>query len=56
MLADAARRFAVEYGTIPGKKIAVFTNNDTAYYAAKELADQGANIRIIIDVRNKLSR
>ena len=55
MLVNAGRRYAVEYGAIPGKKIAVFTNNDTAYYAAKELADQGANIRIIIDVRSEIS-
>ena len=45
----------VEYSAIPGKKIAIFTNNDTAYYAAKELADKGANIRIVIDVRSEIT-
>ena len=55
MLADSARRYAVEHGVLPGKKISVLANNDTAYYTAKELADRGANIRIIIDVREEVS-
>ncbi len=55
MLADAARRYAVEYGVLPGKLISIFTNNDTAYHAARTMADCGANIKTIIDVRQQVS-
>ena len=55
MLADAARRYGVEFGVAAGKSIAVFTNNDTAYYSARDLANAGASITAIIDVRTDIS-
>jgi heterotetrameric sarcosine oxidase alpha subunit len=51
MLADAARRYAVQYGVAPGKAIAVFTNNDTGWLAARDLAKAGVIVEAIIDVR-----
>ncbi len=55
MLADAARRYAVEFGVSPGKNICVFTNNDTAYYAARDVAELGGKIALIVDVRADVS-
>ena len=51
MLAGAAERFIGEYGVLPGQKIAIFTNNDSAYIAAAALRKAGASIVAIIDVR-----
>ncbi len=55
MLADAARRYAVEFGVIPGRNITLFTNNDTAYLAARDMAKCGANFSLIVDVRAEVS-
>jgi sarcosine oxidase subunit alpha len=51
MLADAARRYASEFGVLPGEKIALFTNNDSAYQVAVTLKNAGAQIAAIVDVR-----
>lgn len=51
MLADAARRYANEFGVLPGERIALFTNNDSAYQAALALKNAGARIAAIVDVR-----
>ena len=55
MLASAAERYANEYGILPGEKIAVFANNDSAYRAALSLRKAGGRIVAIIDVRNEIS-
>jgi sarcosine oxidase subunit alpha len=55
MLAGAAERYANEFGVLPGEKIAVFTNNDSAYRAALALRKAGASIVAIVDVRPELS-
>ncbi|MGN6583689.1 MAG: 2Fe-2S iron-sulfur cluster-binding protein, partial [Rhizobiaceae bacterium] len=55
MLAGAAERFAGEYGVLPGERIALFTNNDSAYAAAANLKDAGATIVAIVDVRPEIS-
>jgi len=52
MLADAARRYALEYGVAPGKAVAVFTNNDTGWLAARDMARAGVIVTAIIDTRN----
>jgi len=54
MLAGAAQRYAVEYGVLPGKRMVVFANNDSAYEAAVHLHTRGARIETIVDVRSKL--
>ena len=51
MLASAALDYAHHHGAAPGKRIAVFTNNDSAYATAASLVKAGVAIRAIIDVR-----
>ncbi|CCV07580.1 Sarcosine oxidase subunit alpha [Mesorhizobium metallidurans STM 2683] len=55
MLAHAAERYANEYGVLPGDRIALFTNNDSAYGTALALKKAGAAIVAIVDVRPELS-
>lgn len=55
MMASAAQRYANQYGVVPGDKIAVFANNDSAYRAAAVLDKAGATITAIVDVRPELS-
>ncbi|RUM98729.1 sarcosine oxidase subunit alpha [Pseudaminobacter arsenicus] len=55
MLADAARRYVNQFGVLPGEKIAIFTNNDSAYRAAHALKKAGAAIVAIIDLRREVS-
>ncbi|MEL6818465.1 MAG: 2Fe-2S iron-sulfur cluster-binding protein [Pseudomonadota bacterium] len=51
MLASAADAYTSQFGAIPGKRIAIFTNNDSAYATAARLSSAGAKIATIIDVR-----
>ncbi|MBR2688578.1 MAG: sarcosine oxidase subunit alpha family protein [Aquamicrobium sp.] len=55
MLASAAQRYTNQYGVLPGEKLTLFTNNDTAYQAAASLKKAGANIAAIVDVRTDIS-
>ncbi|WP_271894596.1 sarcosine oxidase subunit alpha family protein [Candidatus Phyllobacterium onerii] len=55
MLADAVRRYAVEYGVAAGNNVTLFTNNDGAYDAARTLSIAGVNVIAIIDVRSDVS-
>ncbi|MER9540089.1 sarcosine oxidase subunit alpha [Mesorhizobium sp. M0586] len=55
MLAHAAERYANDYGVLPGDRIALFTNNDSAYRSALALRKAGAAIVAIVDVRPELS-
>lgn len=56
MLASAAERYAVEFGALPGADVAVFTNNDSAYRAAAQLAAAGSRIVAIVDTRRDISQ
>ncbi|MGH7003710.1 MAG: 2Fe-2S iron-sulfur cluster-binding protein, partial [Alphaproteobacteria bacterium] len=55
MLADAVRRYAVEYGVATGNNVTVFTNNDSAYDAVRTLTIAGVNVVAIIDARADIS-
>ncbi len=55
MLADAVRRYAVEYGAAPGKQVVVFTNNDSGWLAARDIARTGVVVAAIVDVRPDVS-
>jgi methylglutamate dehydrogenase subunit C len=55
MLAGAAERYANEFGVLAGRKVAVFTNNDSAYRATAALKKAGADIAAIIDVRRDIA-
>lgn len=52
MLASAAQTYAQRYAALPGKRIVVCTNNDSAYPAAFALQDGGAEIVAIVDTRD----
>ena len=51
MLAGAAQTYANRYGVRTANRAVVFTNNDSAYEAALDLADGGVEIAAIVDVR-----
>jgi sarcosine oxidase subunit alpha len=51
MLASGARSYINRYAVMPGERAVAFTNNDTAYGAAFDLADGGVTMSAIIDLR-----
>ena len=51
MLASAASTYVNRYGVAPGRRAVVFTNNDSAYRAALDLADAGIDVRAVVDTR-----
>ncbi|MQA63488.1 MAG: FAD-dependent oxidoreductase [Actinophytocola sp.] len=51
MLAGAARTYLHRYGVLPGRRIVVFTTNDSAYTAAIELAETGVDVPMLLDAR-----
>ena len=53
MLASAARSYVNKFAARPGKNSVIFTNNDSAYYAAEDLLKNGVNVIAIVDTRNK---
>ncbi|WP_292896304.1 sarcosine oxidase subunit alpha family protein [Nitratireductor sp.] len=55
MLAGAMRRYAEEFGVLPGSRTIFFTNNDSAYEAAANLRRAGGHVAAIVDVRAKIS-
>ncbi|HEY7245546.1 MAG TPA: sarcosine oxidase subunit alpha family protein [Xanthobacteraceae bacterium] len=52
MLAAAVEAYVNRYAVVPGRRAVVFSNNDSAYRAALTLADAGAEIAAVIDVRD----
>lgn len=51
MLASAVSEYIHRYGVCPGRRAALFTNNDWAYQAALDLKAAGAEVAAIIDCR-----
>ena len=51
MLAGAVRTYTNRFGVTPGKRVAVFTNNDDGWTTAKDLHTAGVEITAIIDSR-----
>ncbi|MBI3708855.1 MAG: sarcosine oxidase subunit alpha family protein, partial [Proteobacteria bacterium] len=51
MLAAAARSYVNRYAVKPGERAVVFTNNDSAYATAIDLAEAGVEIAAIVDPR-----
>jgi heterotetrameric sarcosine oxidase alpha subunit len=51
MLASALRRYANEFAVSAGRRAAFFTNNDSAYAAAVDLARAGVAVHCIVDAR-----
>lgn len=50
MLASAVLQYLARYGVLPGRRVAVFTNNDDAYELARQLAEAGV-LAALIDSR-----
>ena len=53
MLASAVRTYINQYAVLPGKRLAVFTNNDDAYRTAFDAIEAGATSVTVIDARAK---
>ena len=51
MLAGAVRAYVNRWGVAPGRRVAVFTNNDDGWRTASDLAVKGIEIAAIIDPR-----
>jgi sarcosine oxidase subunit alpha len=51
MLASAVSTYINRYGVRPGHRAIVFTNNDSAYVTALDLADAGASVVAVVDAR-----
>jgi sarcosine oxidase subunit alpha len=47
MLASAGRTYLHRYGVLAGRRAVVFTTNDSAYAAAVDLADAGAEVSVV---------
>ncbi len=47
MLASALRSYLNRWGVVPGKRIALFTNNDAAHQTAIDLSDVGLDCTVI---------
>ncbi len=54
MLAGAMQTYVHRYGVMPGRRIAVFTNNDSGWDAAFDCSNAGANIVAVIDLRTDI--
>jgi sarcosine oxidase subunit alpha len=54
MLASAAQCYAKRFGVLPGRNAIVFTNNDSAYQAAIDLASSGVNVSALVDARGEV--
>ncbi|MEM7267965.1 MAG: sarcosine oxidase subunit alpha family protein [Pseudomonadota bacterium] len=52
MLAGAVRTYVNRYGVAPGKRVAVFTNNDDGWRTATDLHAKGVEIAAVIDTRS----
>jgi sarcosine oxidase subunit alpha len=51
MLASAAQAYVNRWAVRPGARAVIFTNNDTAFEAARDLASAGVEIAAIVDSR-----
>ena len=53
MLAGAVRTYANRFAVAPGKRMAIFTNNDDGWRTATDLAAKGVEVAAIIDTRDR---
>lgn len=52
MLSGAVQTYLNRFGVVPGRKVAFFTNNNSAYEVAADLATKGVEIVAILDSRS----
>jgi sarcosine oxidase subunit alpha len=55
MLAGSVRTFMHRYGVLPGKRVVVFTNNDSGWDAALDLSRAGADVAAVVDLRTEMA-
>ncbi|MDO5662639.1 MAG: 2Fe-2S iron-sulfur cluster-binding protein [Brachybacterium sp.] len=55
MLAAAARTYLNRYAVAPGRRVSVFTTNDTAWDLVADLQDAGVEIAVVLDARTEPS-
>jgi sarcosine oxidase subunit alpha len=51
MLASAARAYVNHYAVRPGRRAVIFTNNESGYASALDLADAGVEVAAVVDAR-----
>src|SRR5882672_4700347 len=51
MLAGAVKTYLRRYAVVPGRRAAIFTNNDDAYRIAAALRDAGIAVEAVVDTR-----
>src|SRR5688572_5550917 len=54
MLAGGVRTFMHRYGVLPGRRIVVFTNNDSGWDAAIDMVRAGGDVAAVVDLRSDL--
>jgi sarcosine oxidase subunit alpha len=54
MMASAVSTYINRYAVAPGRRAVVFTNNDSAYTTACDLATAGVSVASIVDVRREV--
>jgi sarcosine oxidase subunit alpha len=52
MLAEAARRYLLQYGVKVGERVVIVTAHDRAYRAALDLNDAGVRVELVADLRH----
>jgi sarcosine oxidase subunit alpha len=55
MLAGAVRTYMHSYGVLPGRRIVVFTNNDSGWDAALDMARAGGDVAAVVDLRSEMA-
>ena len=55
MLASAVKQYCNRYAVVPGMRIAIATNNDSAYGVAGALMNAGVDVVAMIDARQSLA-
>ncbi len=54
MLASSVQAYVNRWGVMPGQRVVLFTNNNSAYAVAADLAAAGVTVEAILDSRNKV--
>ncbi len=53
MISSAVSTYLNRYSVVPGSRAVVFTNNDSAYQTALDLADAGVSVEAVVDIREE---
>jgi sarcosine oxidase subunit alpha len=55
MLAGAVRTYMHRYGVLPGRRVVAFTNNDSGWEAALDIARMGGEVAAVVDLRSDVA-